>query len=485
MRTISWGLATFYFNGLFHVLLVILVGHFLDRLLRRSPARLRHLLWLAVLLVCLAIPAASLLRPAPSRPVPPSPVPAARPAPAARGTDWNAASSSLHITYFSAEMAVFLSLLWSFCVLKHARLLGRSWARARGIVRRARPLEIPAALLPEVDRCRAAFGTHGVEILGSPEVAGPVTLGALRPVILLPTGFFDAASPEDVAAALGHEMAHIRRRDYATHLLCEILLLPLAHNPAAPSLLRHQLAETREMACDEAVLERLVRPKAYARSLLALAASAAGLPRSPATLGVLDAQDLEARMKRILDPRPPLRPRTARALLGTALLLLGGSGLALFSGLSLRAADAEMQGGRPISPFVGTWSADWTLDPKEGGNGQKVRALDLEIHSDGRIVETWYRYKKDAAGQITSQKVVLAATGFRAEGNTLTIFVRADNFRFGDKPPGPAKLQESLELQGGDDAIWRSVSNSYIEALKKRGEPVPPPPPPVPMKRQP
>jgi bla regulator protein blaR1 len=485
MRTISWDMATFIFNGLFQVLLVILVGHFLDRLLRRSPARLRHLLWLAVLLVCVAFPAASLLLPAPSRPAAPSAAPAAQPAPAARGEDWSAASSSSRVTYFPALFAGFMAIAWSFYFLKQAGRLGQGWARARGIVRRARPLEVPAALVPQVERCRAAFGTRDAEILGSPEVAGPVTLGALRPVILLPTGFFDTASPEDVASALGHEMAHIQRRDYATHLLCEILLLPLAHNRPARTLLRHQLAETREMACDEAVLERLVHPQAYARSLLALAASAAGLPRPSTTLGVLDAQTLEVRMKRILDHRPPLRPRAARALLGAALLLLGGAGLALFSGISLRAADAEMQGGRPISPFVGTWSADWALDPKEGGNGPKVRALDLEIHSDGRIVETWYRYKKDAAGQMTVQKVVHPATGFRAEGNTLTIFVRLDDFRFRDKPAGPAELRESLELQGGDDAVWHSLSNSYVEALKKRGEPVPPPPPPLPMKRQP
>jgi beta-lactamase regulating signal transducer with metallopeptidase domain len=484
MRAISWGMTTFFVNGLLPALLLIAVGSGLDRLLRRSPARLRHLLWLAVLLACLAFPTASLLRPAPSRPAAAPVAPAARPAPAAaRGGDWNA-SPSFHVSYFSAELAVLTSIFWSSCFLYGAWRLGQGWARARGIVRRSRPLEVPAALAAQVERCRAAFGVQSAEILGSPEVASPVTLGALRPVILLPTGFFATASPEDVASALGHEMAHIRRRDYATHLLCEILLLPLAYNPGAPRLLRHQLAETREMACDEAVVERLVRPQAYARSLLSLAASAAGLPRPSATLGVHNAQTLEVRMKKILDHRPPLRPRAARALLGAALLLLGGSSLALFAGVSARAVDAKTrrESGRPISPFVGTWSGFWA--PEKPGE-KPVRALDLEIDSDGQIVETWYRYQKDADGQPVSQKVERPVTGFRAEGNTLTLIIKTDGFSFRDQPAERAEILESLQLQGQDTAVFNSLSNSYFEALKKRGEPVPPPPPPLPMKRQP
>ena len=88
--------------------------------------------------------------------------------------------------------------------------------------------------------------------------------------------------------------------------------------------------------------------------------------------------------------------------------------------------------------------------------------------------------------------------GVGVKNSTSDLFIRnCDEFLYYDdlvrierskarqrgKPAGPAELRESLELQGGDDAVWRSLSNSYVEALKKRGEPVPPPPPPIPMKR--
>ena len=99
-----------------------------------------------------------------------------------------------------------------------------------------------------------------------------------------------------------------------------------------------------------------------------------------------------------------------------------------------------------------------------------------------RRSEGWREYLK---GGGAPQKEVLSVTDYTVEGNTLTFAVRVKDFSFRDKPAGPAELRESLELQGGDDAVWRSLSNSYVEALKKRGEPVPPPPPPTPMKRQP
>jgi beta-lactamase regulating signal transducer with metallopeptidase domain len=450
-----------------------------DRFLRRSPARLRHLLWLAVLAVAVILPLTAGFGPLLPRPtVRAAASPAAAPAPAVSEAAWRAAFPTPE-QRFPDGAAMVGAGLWAAVTLAFGFRLGRAWLRARRLVRRARPLEIPDALVPLVERCRAELGFRG-EILGSPELPGPVTVGAWQPVILLPAHFFATASSEETAAALGHEMAHIRRRDYAVSLLCEALLLTIAFHPAA-RLLRRRLTETREIACDEEVLQGLVRRQAYARSLLALAAAGAGLPRPSTTLGALDDHTLEVRMKRILDNQPRTRSRTARAALGAALLLLGGIALAA-SEVTVRPVSAAARGGA-LGPFVGTWSADWTPDLKEGGNGQKVRALDLEVHPDGRIVETWYKYLKGGKG--APEKEVVPVTDYSIAGNTLKFRTHVEKFSFRDKPPGPAELQESLELQGGDDAVWHSLSNSYVEALKKRGEPVPPPPPPLPMKRQP
>ena len=94
---------------------------------------------------------------------------------------------------------------------------------------------------------------------------------------------------------------------------------------------------------------------------------------------------------------------------------------------------------------------------------------------------TSYKYLKEGSAP---EKLVLPVTDYTIEGKTLKYTLRVEKFALPDKPAGPAELRESLELQGGNDALWRSLSNSYIDALKKRGEPVPPPPPPTPMKRR-
>jgi hypothetical protein len=366
-----------------------------------------------------------------------------------------------------------VALLYGLSLAAHGVRLGLAWLRADRLASGAHPLSVPGEV---ASRCQAALGIPGVEILGSQEISGPVTVGARRPLILLPSRFLDSASPEELTAALGHEMAHVRRRDYAVHLLCEVLLLPVAFHPAA-WLVRRRLAQTREMACDEATLETLVRPRVYARALLSLAAASAGLPRPSTTLGVLDAHTLEVRMKRILDHSPRLGTRPACAVLGAALLLLAGTAAAS----TLFSVEAVAASTENLAPFVGTWSGDWPLDKEDG---KKVRALDVEVRPDGRIVTTWYKYKMTPDGAASPQKVTHPVARYTVEGNTLKIDTRVEDFTFGDKPAGTAEIKATLEIEGRDKAVYRSLSNSYFEALKKRGEPVPPPPPPIPMKRQ-
>jgi len=476
MNGVDGIILTFLLNALWQIPVIVGAGLLGARLLRRAPARQRHALWLAVAVICLALPVASLRRPDPASG---PPVVAGVPAtsrPAVTGLEPFAPGERRSARYAPAAGAA-VTAGYALLLLFRGVRLGQTWRRTLGLARRASPLEVPERAISLVAHCRQALGVAGpLAFFSSGEVAGPVTLGALRPAILLPPRFLDDASPDEALSALGHEMAHVRRRDYAANLLCEALLLPIAFHPAV-RLVRRRLAETREMACDEAVLETLLGRRSYARSLLSLAAGAAGLPRPTHTLGVLDAHTLEVRMKSILENRPRVGLPAARALLGAALLLLGGIALAA-SGVTVRAVAADARG--DLRPFVGTWSADWTPDPKDGG--KKVRALDLEVRSDGRIVETWYKYLK---GEGAPQKVVVLVTDYTVEGNTLKFAVRVKDFSFRDKPAGPAELRESLELQGGNDAVWRSLSNSYVDALKKRGEPVPPLPPPTPMKRQP
>ena len=476
MKGIDGLVLTFLLNALWQIPAAVAAGLLGARLLRRAPSWQRYAFWLVVAAACVALPAASLLRSAPA--VEASSVagiPAVREAGAAGREPFF--PTGRRPARYAPSLGAVAVLGYGLLLLLRGIRLGRTWSHTRGLAHRASPLRIPEWAAPLVARCQQALGVGPVALLTSGEVAGPVTLGWLRPAVLLPPRFLDDAAPEEVVSALGHELAHVRRRDYAVNFLCEALLLPIAFHPALP-LLRRRLAEARETACDEAVLERLIGRRPYARSLLSLAAGIAGLPRPSYTLGVVDAHTLEVRMKRILDQSPRLGAREARAFLGTALLLLAGIGAAA-AAFSVEAVAADSPSG-DLKPFVGTWRGEWIPNPD---NGNKVPAVDVEIRPDGQIVETWYISRQNEEGATHTEKSLNPIGGVRIVGRTLTLKSRVEGFKVGDRPAATAEIEESFELQGRDEAVLKFLSNSYFAEAKRRGEPVPPPPPPITLKR--
>jgi BlaR1 peptidase M56 len=86
----------------------------------------------------------------------------------------------------------------------------------------------------------------------------------------LPEGLLAEFSIDEWTAVLGHEMAHIQRHDFGRNLWYEFLSLPLSFHPAA-AFVKRRIAISREQACDDLVISRLLSPLAYARSLVKVA----------------------------------------------------------------------------------------------------------------------------------------------------------------------------------------------------------------------
>ena len=109
-----------------------------------------------------------------------------------------------------------------------------------------------------------------VNVHGSSLVDVPVTLGFLRPVILLPVSLITQLTPAQIEAILVHELAHIYRKDYLLNLVVSILELLFFFNPFTRGLIA-QLKKEREHCCDEQVLEFRYDPHIYVSALLSLA----------------------------------------------------------------------------------------------------------------------------------------------------------------------------------------------------------------------
>jgi beta-lactamase regulating signal transducer with metallopeptidase domain len=107
------------------------------------------------------------------------------------------------------------------------------------------------------------------QVYQSSEVTVPMTVGAIRPVIVLPVTWKTWDS-DTLAAIMAHEAAHVRRRDasinFAAHLNRAIFWVhPLAW------WLERKLAVTAEHACDEAAARASAAPGRYAEILVEMA----------------------------------------------------------------------------------------------------------------------------------------------------------------------------------------------------------------------
>jgi beta-lactamase regulating signal transducer with metallopeptidase domain len=100
-------------------------------------------------------------------------------------------------------------------------------------------------------------------------VTSPVTIGYLKPVILLPLAAVNQLSTQQLEAVLLHELAHIRRHDYFINLFIRFIQSILYFNPFVKALV-NIVEREREKSCDEIVMQFQYDPYGYASALLML-----------------------------------------------------------------------------------------------------------------------------------------------------------------------------------------------------------------------
>jgi len=106
-------------------------------------------------------------------------------------------------------------------------------------------------------------------VVESALVEVPTVVGWLRPAILLPIAALATLTPAQVEAILAHELAHIRRHDYALNVLQTVAETLLFYHPAIWWVSNRIRAE-REHCCDEIAVAVCGDPISYARALAEL-----------------------------------------------------------------------------------------------------------------------------------------------------------------------------------------------------------------------
>ncbi|GEM_PF-1854566 len=195
-----------------------------------------------------------------------------------------------------------LVLLWACGATGFGLRLGAGWLGVRRL--RAEALPLSAELSARASQLAARFGLHReVRFVESAAAVTPMTVGWLRPMVLIPLGLALRLSPAQLDAALAHELAHVRRCDYLLNLVQATIETALFYHPCVWWLGRVARRE-RELACDDLAVARSESPLTYARTLLVLESLA----------GARDGEVGLAMAARGASGHPALRERVQRLL---------------------------------------------------------------------------------------------------------------------------------------------------------------------------
>lgn len=111
--------------------------------------------------------------------------------------------------------------------------------------------------------------TKKVTLRLSSIIQSPLTVGFLKPIILLPVAAVNQLTTQQIESIILHELAHIRRFDYLVNLLCRFIQTILYCNPFTGYFVREHETE-REKAADQLVLQFQYDAHAYASALVTL-----------------------------------------------------------------------------------------------------------------------------------------------------------------------------------------------------------------------
>ncbi len=187
---------------------------------------------------------------------------------------------------------------WGLGVLVLTLRLGLGWRRLQRLVQKAVPVD--GAWAERLQTLSQRLGlTQTVRLLQLQE-GTPMTLGWLRPIILVPISCLSGLPVAQIDAILGHELAHIRRHDYLVNLLQSLAETLLFYHPLV-WWVSAQIRLEREHCCDDVAVMMCGDPLLYARALANL--ESMRVSASPWSLASTDGPLLE-RIRRVVD-RPP------------------------------------------------------------------------------------------------------------------------------------------------------------------------------------
>ncbi|MGA8263211.1 MAG: M56 family metallopeptidase, partial [Ignavibacteriaceae bacterium] len=145
--------------------------------------------------------------------------------------------SLLTFIWFAGFMFFTLRFLGGFYLIRKLKYTGTSF--------------VPAFWQIRVNSLRYKLKiSRPVRMLESVNVSIPITIGYVKPVILMPIGMLTGLPANQIGAIIAHELAHIYRNDYLINILQTVGEIILFYHPAA-WWISSKIREERENSCDD------------------------------------------------------------------------------------------------------------------------------------------------------------------------------------------------------------------------------------------
>jgi beta-lactamase regulating signal transducer with metallopeptidase domain len=391
-----------------------------------SPA-VRHALWTGVVITMLLLPVVVAWMPEASVPILPPVAPESERLMWVQSTDRTNAAEAPALGSIATDIAAeSVAPTWR-TYATGAYLVGLCWFLIRLGVGSLYVRKLVRTAILEQDRL-----TH-------PICATPITVGWLKPTIVLPARWWQWP-PDQLDAILLHEHEHVRRRDPLVQWVALLNRAVFWFHPLAWWLDR-QLSTLAEEVCDEAVLARGYDRRRYSECLLGLAHAAARAGGRVTAIGMaISGASLPRRIHQILDWTQPRH--VPRMRLASTVVLCAFAGATLAAGrlapATQPAATSNAQHAQPRSMTQRTESA----------------SRGFAIHTDGHLRAHGFISDDD---RVQAQKLARAPDyGWLRDGGDLYVIT------------DPDLVKQAFDLYEHADACSAVPSSSTANPLRRR-----------------
>lgn len=374
--------------------IVLAVGHVAALALKRRPAAERHALWLAVLASIAALPILVWIPPTFNLrlfQLPGAPISGIR--------------FQVHALSTLGDKVNLLG--WALPLWLGGTLL--MWLRNGVRIFRLWRLDVRGtrfSVPPEIVRLADYRRRSHAPLLTSAETDVPFSWGMLDPGIILPVAAVTWPA-ERLRSVLAHESAHIIRHDWLTQTLAEVVVGVYWFHPLAWHALG-RLKREQEHSCDDHALNSGIQPSAYASELLSLARGARLRDSWIPVPTEFARNDLEVRMKAVLDSHTPRRPSSRTTMVALVVATVAVT-------LAVTATGAQLNGTSQL-PATSAQTSTTQVHPDE----RTLKGIQPPkcIHCPEPL------YPKSARDRKVQGKVIISAV-ISMEGRPLSVRVKS------------------------------------------------------------